>query len=83
MQKREEVMASIEEADMKMRKNGYAEAWYEGCDATVHDLSSEVNGELFQQLARSCGLNADCVNHFREGIIVLMIILQLPFPFVT
>ena len=70
MQKREEVMVSIEKAHKKMKENGHANAWYEGCDATVRELSNEVNGELLEQLARSCGLNADCVHYFRNGTAV-------------
>ena len=73
---REEVVSKLEVADMKMRANGTADAWFFGSDAQVEAIARQCNGCLFQFLLLSTGYDdVQCVELLRQGAPVLNLLL--------
>ena len=51
IERREAMIAKIEEADSRMRQSGLAAEWFTGVDAGVQGVAGAANGELLEQLA--------------------------------
>ena len=51
-----------------LRQSGKARDWFSGADCHVRDVAQEVNGPLFEALARECALeDLDAIELFRRG----------------
>ena len=51
VERREAMIAKIEEADSHMRRSGLAANWFTGVDSGVQGVAGAANGELLEQLA--------------------------------
>ena len=69
MEKREQTIARLEEADDKMRQSGACEQWFQCADREIRAVAAEANGQLFSALLRATGyVDHECADMLRHGM---------------
>ena len=65
---REAVISAIEADARSFWDSGAAEKWFSGADVHIQKIAGQVNGPLFELLAKTAGhTDVDCPNMFRHG----------------
>ena len=64
------MISAIEEAGAKMWATGWRDEWFCNCESNIKRLCATVNGQLFEDLAKSINhSNTQSVDYFRQGIV--------------
>ena len=73
-QKRETIVARLEEADKRQRESGAVDHWFDAADREIQRVSKGANGFLFEQLLTSLEYHdVACVELLREGSLVSLV----------
>ena len=68
VERREEMISKLEEADDMMRRSGASASWFRGADAHTRRVAGGANGALFEELpAATDYVDVECVDLLREG----------------